>query len=87
MVKQSFEELMASINETVEKIEHPETGLEESLKLFETGSTQIAAARKRLEVIEHQFEVLQHNFEIDAENNTELPAENPKEKAQETLGL
>ncbi len=57
--KQSFDELMKTIEERVKKLQDPQTSLEESLTLYEETSRLIAAAKERLGQMEHKFETIQ----------------------------
>ena len=82
---QPFETVMAEIDELVQKLEDPQTGLEASLKLFEKGSQRIVEARKRLEVIEHEFEIIQKRLGETAADTEETV--DTSDSPQESLGL
>ena len=85
MKKQSFEALMTEIDQLVQKLENPSTGLEESLQLFEAGSQLITQARSRLRTVEHEFETLQQKF--GEEPSPEESSSTPREQPQESLDL
>lgn len=54
----TFEEQMQSLEEVVEKLEHGELPLEESLRLFEEGMRLTAACRQELDAAEGRLQVL-----------------------------
>ena len=54
----TFEEQMAALEEVVERLEHGELPLEESIRLFEEGMRLTAACRKELDAAEGRLQVL-----------------------------
>ena len=54
----TFEEQMAALEEVVERLEHGELPLEESIHLFEEGMRLTAACRKELDAAEGRLQVL-----------------------------
>lgn len=53
-----FETLIARIEAITKKLDDTQTGIEESLKLYEEGLGLLAEAEKRLQVVEHTFNTL-----------------------------
>lgn len=56
--KKTFKALMDSIESITQKLEHDQTDLETSLKLFKEGQGLINEAKARLEELEHEFKVI-----------------------------
>ena len=54
----TFEEQMSALEGVVERLEHGELPLEESIRLFEEGMRLTAACRKELDVAEGRLQVL-----------------------------
>ena len=54
----TFEEQMTALEEVVERLEHGELRLEESIRLFEEGMRLTAACRKELDAAEGRLQVL-----------------------------
>ena len=54
----TFEDQMAALEGVVERLEHGELALEESVKLFEEGMRLTAACRKELDAAEGRLQVL-----------------------------
>ena len=54
----SFETAIARLEEIADKMESPETGLDDKLKLFEEGRKLLAVCRTRLEAVERKVEIL-----------------------------
>ncbi len=54
----TFEEQMSALEGVVERLEHGELPLEESIRLFEEGMRLTAACRKELDAAEGRLQVL-----------------------------
>ncbi len=54
----SFEEQMAELESVVDRLEHGDLALEESVKLFEQGMRLTAACRKELDVADGRLQML-----------------------------
>ena len=54
----SFEAALARLEEIVDKMELPETGLDSKLKLFEEGRNLIKVCRGKLEAAERKVEAI-----------------------------
>ena len=54
----TFEEQMTALEEVVERLEHGELRLEESIRLYEEGMRLTAACRKELDAAEGRLQVL-----------------------------
>ncbi len=54
----TFEEQMAALEEVVERLEHGELPLEESIRLFEEGMRLTSACRKELDAAEGRLQIL-----------------------------
>ncbi len=57
----SFEERVLRLQEIIEKLEKPDTPLEESLKLYKEGVLQAKASQELLEKAKHEIKILQEN--------------------------
>lgn len=56
--KESFEASLQKLEDIVRSLESGDKGLEESIKLFEDGSTLSKELTRRLEEVKHKVEVL-----------------------------
>lgn len=65
--KKSFKTLMDTIESITHKLEHEQSDLEASLKLFKDGQELIQEAKTRLEQMEHEF----NTIDIRDDNPTE----------------
>ena len=74
----TFEEQMAALEGVVERLEHGELPLEESIRLFEEGMRLTAACRKELDTAEGRLQVLS------ARSNGEMVPEEMTLDADET---
>ena len=54
----SFEEQMAELEAVVERLEHGDLPLEESIRLFEQGTQLTTACRKELDVADGRLQLL-----------------------------
>ena len=54
----SFEEQMAELESVVQRLEHGDLPLEESVRLFEQGTRLTAACRKELDVADGRLQLL-----------------------------
>jgi len=54
----SFEEALGKLEEIVRRLEGPELGLDESLRLFEQGMRLARACSRKLDEAEHRIEQL-----------------------------
>lgn len=58
MIVATFEEQMSALETVVERLEHGDLPLEESVRLFEEGMRLTAACRKELDAAEGRLQVL-----------------------------
>ena len=58
MEEQSFEELLAGIDAILQKLEHEDLQLEQSMKMFEEGMASFRQARAKLEAARIRLELV-----------------------------
>ena len=56
--KQTIEQAFEEIEQTIEKLQRPDTSLEQSFALYEQGMKQIAFCNKEIDGIEKKIRIL-----------------------------
>ena len=62
--KQTLEQQMEALATIVEKLEHPDVALEESLSLYEQGMKLVAAASQSLDAAEQRVALVTESGEV-----------------------
>jgi len=69
MKKASIKDDFKQLEKIVDKLEDQQTGLEESLELFEVGSVIIKNCHKQLKKAKNKFEEIKQDLEITIEKD------------------
>lgn len=56
--KKSIEQVFEEIEQTIEKLQNPDTSLEQSFALYEQGMKQVAFCNKEIDGIEKKIQIL-----------------------------
>ena len=56
----TIEQTFARIDEITKALENPQTSLEDSFALYKEGSTLLAKANEKIDMVQKQVQILQH---------------------------
>lgn len=57
----TIEQTFARIDEITKALENPQTSLEDSFSLYKEGSSLLAMANEKIDMVQKQVQILQHN--------------------------